>query len=43
MCNKAVLMRSGRLVQAGNVEEMVEAYHEMNADQADRNILSDPQ
>ena len=34
---------SGRLVQAGNVEEMVEAYHEMNADQADRNILSEPQ
>ena len=43
MCNKAVLMRSGRVVQVGNVEEMVEAYHEMNADQADRNILSDPQ
>ena len=43
MCNKAVLMRSGRLVQAGSVEEMVEAYHDMNADQADRNILSDPQ
>src|SRR5206468_12479952 len=35
MCNKALVLRSGRLVEAGTVEEMVEAYHQLNADEAD--------
>ena len=39
MCNKAVVLRSGRLVEAGSVEDMVEAYHQLNADQVGANIL----
>ena len=39
MCNKAVVLRSGRLIEAGSVGDMVEAYHQLNADQVGANIL----
>jgi ABC-type polysaccharide/polyol phosphate transport system ATPase subunit len=32
MCNKAVLMRAGRIVQEGRVGEIVQLYHEMNTE-----------
>jgi len=35
MCNKAVLMRAGRIIQEARVDEIVQLYHEMNAEQAE--------
>jgi len=31
MCNRAVLLHGGRVVTAGGVEEVIEAYRRMNA------------
>ena len=35
MCNKAVLMQTGRILQEGRVGEIVQLYHEMNVEQAE--------
>jgi ABC-type polysaccharide/polyol phosphate transport system ATPase subunit len=32
MCNKAVLMRAGHIIQEGSIDEIVKLYHAMNAE-----------